>query len=191
MEYRVQNTEYRLKYKLGLSVKRSVSVTVCILSVLTVLLTGCRPRGILSSRQMRSVLVDLHKTDALLQVHGLQHGHDFEEDRYYAAVLEEHGITQAQFDSSLVWYTHHPQLFDKIYPKVLNDLHEEYEQFVALHPESVEPLQPSELPKPLLTTEAARLQIDSLCWTLRNGSPVFGWHEGWQRPQDAPKVPFR
>ena len=190
MEYRVQNTEYRLTSKLGLSVKRSVSVTVCILFVLTVLLTGCRPRGILSSRQMRSVLVDLHKTDALLQVHGLHHGHDGDEDRYYAAVLEQHGVTQAQFDSSLVWYTHHPQLFDKIYPKVLNDLHKEYEEFVALHPESLEPPQPAGRPKKP-SIEETHLRVDSLCWTMRNGGPDYGWHEGWKRPEKAPEIPFK
>ena len=66
-------------------------------------------------------MIDLHKTDALLQVCGMQYGHDEEEDMYYAAILAKHSITQAQFDSSLVWYTKHPQLFDKIYPKVLKE----------------------------------------------------------------------
>lgn len=154
---------------------------------------GCRPRGILSSRQMREVLVDLHKTDALLQVNSLQHGHDEEEDRYYAAVLEEHGITQAQFDSSLVWYTHHPKLFDKIYPKVLTDLHEEYEAFVALHPECLEPdTADMQLPEQLtLSAEDALLQLDSLTWTMRHGAPVYGWIEGWQRPKKTPEVPYK
>ena len=132
---------------------------------------------------MREVLVDLHKTDALLQVHGLQHGHDADEDRYYAAVLEDHGVTQAQFDSSIVWYTHHPKLFDKIYPKVLKQLHEEYETFVALHPESEGHKIPVHEHPQKLTAEEAQLRIDSLCWTMRHGAPVYGWHEGWKRPE--------
>jgi len=37
IEYRTQNTEYRLIHKIGLSVKRSVCVAVCILSALAVL----------------------------------------------------------------------------------------------------------------------------------------------------------
>ena len=36
IEHRAQNTEHRLIHKLGLSVKRSVSIAVCLLSVLTV-----------------------------------------------------------------------------------------------------------------------------------------------------------
>ena len=63
---------------------------------------------------MRSVLVDLHTTDALLQMSGKQFLAAEEKSLYYAQVLETHGITQAQFDSSIVWYTAHPQLFDKI-----------------------------------------------------------------------------
>ena len=184
MEYRVQDTEkivpvgkeYRLNNKIGLSVKRSVSVTVCILSVLTVLFSGCRPRGILHSWEMRSVLVDLHKTDALLQVSGLHHGHDEAENIYYAMVLEQHGITQAQFDSSLVWYTAHPQLFDKIYPRVLKQLHAEREAFETAHademfvllPESKEERIPTVAPRPL-----THAQLDSMLWVTQHGYPTL------------------
>lgn len=101
---------------------------LCILTIV-LCLTGCRPKGILHSGEMRRVLADLHKTDALVQTLGLQYGHDEALNIYYAQVLEKHGITQAQFDSSLVWYTAHPVLFDKIYPKVQADLQAEHEAF--------------------------------------------------------------
>ena len=170
----------------------NIKYQAVLLLIAATCLIGCRPKGILSSRQMRDVLVDLHKTDALLQVNGLQHGHDEEEDRYYAAVLEEHGITQAEFDSSLVWYTHHPKFFDKIYPKVLQQLHDEYEAFVALHPESLEPaVFDLSQPLPTLSAQEVQLHIDSLCWTMRHGAPVYGWHEGWQRPKEASEVPYK
>lgn len=175
-----------MKYPIS-NIKYPILIGLC----LSVLLVSCRPRGILTSRQMRMVLIDLHKTDALLQVHGLHHGHEADEDRYYAAVLEQHGVTQAQFDSSLVWYTHHPQLFDKIYPKVLKQLHEEYETFVALHPESMGPQALEDERPHRLTAEEAQLRIDSLCWTMRNGAPVYGWYEGWKRKVEEPKVPMR
>jgi hypothetical protein len=79
---------------------------------------------------MRKVLVDLHKTDALIQITGLQYGHDEALNIYYAQVLEKHGITQSQFDSSIVWYTAHPVFFDKIYPKVQADLKAEHDAFL-------------------------------------------------------------
>lgn len=141
---------------------------------------GCRPKGILHSWEMRAVLVDLHKTDAMIQLSGLQHGYEEEKDIYYAQVLEKHGITQAEFDSSLIWYTAHPQLFDKIYPRVLKQLASEKETFESQHAE-VLMLQPSiqkgvqsistpqKPSRPSLTPE----QIDSIQWVMRHGYPTI------------------
>ncbi len=149
-----------------------------ILGSLFLSLPSCRPHGILSSRQMRQVLVDLHKTDALLQVSGLMHGHNEAEDIYYAMVLEQHGITQAEFDSSLVWYTAHPQLFDKIYPKVLKQLEQEREDFIAMHDADLQPeLKVEKNKRPRISDEQARRYTDSLTWTTQHGYPLRYWHE--------------
>ena len=101
------------------------------------LFVGCRPKGILHSWEMRKVLIDLHKTDALLQISGVQNSESEVKAIYYAQVLEKHGITQAEFDSSLVWYTAHPQLFDKIYPKVMAQLTHEREVYYDTYSEEL------------------------------------------------------
>ena len=166
-------------------------VILCTLFFASLYFSSCRPHGVLSSRQMRSLLVDLHKTDALLQVSGLQYGHNEAEDIYYAMVLEQHGITQAQFDSSLVWYTAHPQLFDKIYPKVLAQLAQEREAFLAANEEDLAPILRDECPAaPELTLEQTRLRVDSLIWTMQHPRPVYGWIPGWHAPVKEPIVPF-
>ena len=91
-------------------------------------MVGCRPRGVLSNREMRNVLYDLHRADGAIQVAGYNYSHDQEVAAYYKNVLDKHGITQAQFDTSLVWYTDNPQIFNKIYPKVIERLEEDYER---------------------------------------------------------------
>lgn len=131
--------------------------------------TGCRPRGILHSWEMRKVLVDLHKTDALLQVAGLQYGHEEAKNYYYAQVLAKHGISQAQFDSSIVWYTAHPQLFDKIYPRVNKQLEKEETEFLALHAEELSKVPVIQEAEPALSLTP--LQLDSLIWTATKGCP--------------------
>ena len=93
----------------------------CIL-LLCVAMLGCRPRGILSNKEMRDVLYDLHRVDGAVQVAGYSYGHTQEVAAYYKSVLDKHGVTQAQFDSSLVWFTDNPQIFNKIYPKVIDRL---------------------------------------------------------------------
>ena len=96
-------------------------IILCVLSAVV----GCRPRGVLSNQQMRDVLYDLHRVDGAIQVAGYHYGHDQEVAAYYMTVLDKHGITQAQFDSSLVWFTDNPQVFNKIYPKVIARLEED------------------------------------------------------------------
>ena len=86
---------------------------------------------------MRSVLYDIHRADAIMQVSNLTFGHDEEVAKYYQVVLEKHGISQAEFDSSLVWYTNHPQLFNKIYPKILTRCEEETNSWVTFEQELV------------------------------------------------------
>ena len=99
-------------------------IILCILLAIV----GCRPRGVLSNREMRNVLYDLHRADGAIQVAGYNYSHDQEVAGYYKNVLDKHGITQAQFDSSLVWFTDNPQIFNKIYPKVLERLEADFER---------------------------------------------------------------
>ena len=129
------------------------------------------------------MLVDLHKTDALLQVTGLQYGHEEAKGIYYAQVLANHGITQAQFDSSLVWYTAHPQLFDKIYPKVLAQLQSEEAAFIAMHDADLQ-LQPqfgsgiqslSDTPQSPVMPPFTIRQLDSVLWVTRHGH-LHSWN---------------
>lgn len=142
----------------------------CLLSFV-LCLTSCRPKGILHSWEMREVLIDLHKTDALIQIAGLQYGHDEALNIYYAQVMEKHGITQSQFDSSLVWYTAHPVFFDKIYPKVQAELKAEHDAFMAQYAAELN-LQPQDdaaeqaAPQPMTLN-----QLDSAIWVNRHGYP--------------------
>ena len=87
-------------------------------------LTACdsRPKGVLNETEMTNVLSDLHKLDASLGEVGLMYNNDSIKSRYYNFVLSKHGVTKAEFDSSLVWYTKNPQKFEKVYDNVLIQL---------------------------------------------------------------------
>lgn len=151
-------------------------IVVLTLCVIFPTLSGCRPKGILHSWEMRELLVDLHKTDALLQISGLQYNQE-KKNYYYAQVLEKHGTTQAQFDSSLVWYTAHPKLFDKIYPKVLKELKEEETQFTALHEAELymqpEPINHKDTEGTIIESPSSftSFDLDSVLWVMQHGYP--------------------
>lgn len=157
----------------------------CLLSIV-LCLTGCRPKGILHSGEMRAILADLHKTDGIIQVSGLTHANDEVNDLYYAQVLEKHGVTQAQFDSSIVWYTAHPVLFDKIYPKVQADLKKEHEAFKEQYAAELNllPAQAEEEKMLADTHELTAVELDSMLWVTQHGFPST-WH-----PYPRPLLPF-
>ena len=94
------------------------------------LLTACdnRPKGVLSQREMTEVLIDIHKLDASLNEIGLQYGHYPDKVPYYNNLLLKHGITEAIFDSSLVWYTKNPIKFERVYDDVILALNEQENQ---------------------------------------------------------------
>ena len=122
-------------------------------------------------------MVDLHKTDALLQVAGVGHGYEEARMIYYAQVLERHGTTQAEFDSSLVWYTAHPQLFDKIYPKVMKELKAEEDAFLALHEAELNLAEKidegTQVPDEQIieVRPFTRTDLDSVLWVTQHGYP--------------------
>lgn len=143
-------------------------IYICLLAVLSI--AGCRPRNVLSSREMRAVLHDLHRADAVLQVAGYNYGNDEALAKYYQTVLDKHGVTQAQFDSSLVWYTDHPQRFDKIYPRVVASLEQERDQWLATHETVSLTLSPDAVQDtPRMSEEDARRATDSLLWHAQYG----------------------
>lgn len=115
--------------------------------LLALLLPSCtfRPNNVLSKKKMEQVLYDLHKADGVVSVEGLNNK-DEELKRIYKTTLDKHHVTQAQFDSSLVWYTDNPKRFNKIYPAVLKRLQADLDAFAYLDEQkSVIRIEPSDV----------------------------------------------
>ncbi|MBQ9641951.1 MAG: DUF4296 domain-containing protein [Bacteroidaceae bacterium] len=94
-------------------------------------LTACEktPEGILSKGDMEDVLFDYHLLQGMIdQMNSEQRE---ENQRYLDAVLRKHGITQAEFDSSMVWYNRNGVLLKEIY-KDLNDRYKALDEELKL-----------------------------------------------------------
>jgi len=91
---------------------------------LLLLLNACntRPSNVLSSSEMTDFLVDMHRLDGALLAKGLGDTQDSVNAAYYKVLLQKHGISKADFDSSLVWYAKNPKKFERIYFDVVNEL---------------------------------------------------------------------
>ena len=94
------------------------------LAVLLCLACACtnRPKDVLDMRDMTDVLVDIHTLDGVFASTSYNRFKPEERDAYYEAILVKHHITQAQFDSSLLWYSRDPKKFEKVYTRVIDQL---------------------------------------------------------------------
>lgn len=91
---------------------------------LELIFTACNKSkdSTLSRKEMTSFLIDLHTLDGALSSKGMGAIDDRNNVYYYNALLKKHGITKAQFDSTLVYYAKNPKKFERIYTVVLEEL---------------------------------------------------------------------
>ena len=86
------------------------------LALLMFLLMACddRPKDVLSRGKMEDVLYDYHIMQGIIDELPSEEREAKAQD-YINAVFEKYGITEAQFDSSIVYYNRHTKDLHKIY----------------------------------------------------------------------------
>lgn len=84
--------------------------------LLIILFISCedRPKNVLSRSEMENVLYDYHMMQGIInQLPGEERTEKAQD--YINAVFEKHGITEAQFDTSIIYYNRHAEDLHKIY----------------------------------------------------------------------------
>ncbi len=78
------------------------------------------PKEVLDSNTFAKVLVDIHLMDAGAKFQIYPDNRKVH-NKYsaYMGVLKKHNISKAQWDSTLTYYTSHPQKFENTYNRVL------------------------------------------------------------------------
>lgn len=104
-----------------LSFFRTLELAVCC----SCLLAACKPslpKGVMSERKMENVLYDYHLAQGMAETIPYEEGRSVEQMRYeyQQAVFRKHGITEAEFDTSLVYYCSDLTRMTRIYSR-LND----------------------------------------------------------------------
>jgi hypothetical protein len=72
---------------------------------------------------MEDILYDYHIAKAMGDQ--LPYSEGYKRLLYIDYVFQKHGTTQAQFDSSMVWYTRHTEILSEIYKQVAARLHDD------------------------------------------------------------------
>ena len=80
------------------------------------------PKHILSEKKFRSVLYDMLIAEAIVETQNINYRTDNEKQVVFDAVFAKHRITEAEYDSTLIWYGKNMDLYMAIYRLVLRDV---------------------------------------------------------------------
>jgi len=80
---------------------------------------GCKPKvpsEYVQPDELEDMLYEYHVAEAMARNGGTDA--DYKQTEYFLAVLEKHNVTEAVFDSSLVFYYSHAERLKEIYLRV-------------------------------------------------------------------------
>ncbi|WP_455665550.1 DUF4296 domain-containing protein [Phocaeicola sp.] len=96
--------------------RRNITWTLLLCAAFMV---GCGkqiPGDIIQPDRMENILYDYHLSISM--TNNLSYSDNYQKEAYREYVFEKHHITEAEFDSSMVWYTRHTEDLAAIYKKL-------------------------------------------------------------------------
>ena len=112
--------------------KTSFHILVCL--IINTLFIACdhTPDYILKEKQMEDLLVDIHKSEALIETEYEKFNTSEKKEALRESVFRKHNTNKAQFDTSLMWYGRNLEKYVDIYGKVIERLRTQEKQVSGL-----------------------------------------------------------
>ena len=103
---------------------RKTEVALVAAALLVVIFAACRrvPDYVIQPEAMAELMADVRTADAVINMHASQYKSDAEKLALKNAVLERHGVTQEQFDTSLIWYGRNIGQYQEVTKQTINIL---------------------------------------------------------------------
>lgn len=160
---------------------RSLCSLILLSIALIVLLSQCRrrPDAILTRDEMKAVTKDMVLAQSYIDSkYGMP---DSVRKAYYESVLEKHGISQAKYDTSLIWYGENLPMLTKIYNQIIEELLQEAVVLDTLYQDSIRRAGLTYKPLESLWSEPSRVCLSEgdqgyrfMMCELRSGSVAGG-----------------
>lgn len=95
-----------------------IAIATCII------LASCykAPNDVISEGDMAELLADLTEADAIVELNRADYDNDEQRKILKQSILEKHGVTQDEFNNSLMWYGHNLDVYDDVYDNVITIL---------------------------------------------------------------------
>lgn len=144
-------------------------------SLLLLMFVGCSktPDYVISEDNMASLMVDIYKAEAMVEEESGKYTSDSLKLVIRQSVFLKHNISQEQFDTSLIWYAHHLDVYDKVYEDVVGQLNAELQElskndFTAVANVVNNNVKPS-VPRFRMVGDTADIWERSRTWILLSG----------------------
>ena len=83
------------------------------------------PAGVLTEKEMIPLLVDIHIAQAAASIYSASDSAMYNMNEMLPYILSLHHVEKATYDSSIGFYTRHPELMQQMYEEVINELSKE------------------------------------------------------------------
>jgi len=98
------------------------------------------PNGVLSQSKMKDVMIDMQIAEEMITMDSKTYRLVEEKEALYRAVLQKHHISQAEYDSSIVWYGKNLNLYMQTYNMAIKELDRRIAVMDNREPETDPPL---------------------------------------------------
>ncbi|MDR1454512.1 MAG: DUF4296 domain-containing protein [Tannerella sp.] len=102
-----------------------------------ILLSGCSrtPDGIIPEKKMKEVMVDVQLAEAMIYTEPAAYPTAAGRRALYRSVFGKHRLTEAEYDSSMIWYGKHLERYMRIYNLALADVRARMEAIGDVKPD--------------------------------------------------------
>ncbi|MDR2231739.1 MAG: DUF4296 domain-containing protein [Tannerella sp.] len=112
------------------------STFVSILLFISVAACSRAPKGVIPEKKMRQILIDMYLADAIISADPTTFNNDENKSALYQSVFEKHHITEAIYDSSLIWYGKNLDIYMQVNNMALADVKKKIEEMGPVGPDN-------------------------------------------------------
>ncbi|MDR0795608.1 MAG: DUF4296 domain-containing protein [Tannerella sp.] len=95
------------------------------------------PKGIIPEKRMQHILMDMHLAEAIIDTDPSLYQFDRDKKALFQSVFDKHRITEAIYDSSLVWYGKNLDIYMQLNTMALAEITQRIEAINLTEPEQV------------------------------------------------------
>ena len=119
--------------------KKDVFSRIGIVFLLFLFIAACSrvPKGIIHERKMQQIVTDMHLVEALINADYYTYQSIEAKKALYQSVFDKHRVTEALYDSSLIWYGKHLDIYMQVYNMALNEVNKRIDAIGPIEPEKV------------------------------------------------------